>query len=41
MTTFTDGELELLERLADREGMPLGTLIHRIVTRSLGRARRG
>ena len=35
MTTFTDGELEHLERLSKREGVPLGTLIHRAVKRAL------
>jgi hypothetical protein len=35
MTTFTDAELEQLERLSKREGVPLGTLIHRTVKRGL------
>ncbi len=35
MTTFTDGELEQLERLSQRERIPLGTLIHRTVKRGL------
>jgi hypothetical protein len=38
--SLSDAEREQLERLAEREGLPLGTVLHRIVARSLGRARR-
>jgi hypothetical protein len=35
--TFTDAELATLERLAEERGLPVGTLIHQIVMRSLRR----
>lgn len=34
-TTFTDAELEKLERLAAHQGVPVGTLLYNTVKRAL------
>ena len=38
--TVTDSELADLERLADEQGLPVGTFIYQIVARSLARRRK-
>ena len=36
-TTFTDAELEALERLADERDLPVGTMLYELVKRRLQR----
>ena len=38
--TLTDGELERIRAIADAQGLPLGTVVHELVARSLSRRRR-
>ena len=38
MTTVTESELAVLERLAADRGLPLGTMLYQLVKRALRRA---